>query len=334
MESKPVKTKWGSSYELQNRLDEQSAALKQWKSEIALESSLERVRAIAMSMMRSDDLLHVCESVFTHMQILGFRDLRNAQIYISDDDKGKFQNYNYSDYSGTEIVEVLYDSHPNVKGIYHAIRQWSDAFADYEISGNEQMEASLERVRSRTLAMQKSDELAETAGVLFWQLMTLGIAPNRLSIAFIKDESGYAEFWITDEDGSKLNSGFAANLHENRSFQKMFDGWQAGSKSITIDMQGKELQEYVQHRSSLNVPFKGGLSQKRRVKIIAYLSKSCHPWRRQRSRHSCYYQGQGAATVLYHQEGDTGNRVGAFDYHDIVKAHGGETRIETIDREP
>ena len=56
-----------------------------------------------------------------------------------------------------------------------------------------QIEAGLERVRSRTLAMQKSDELAETAAVMFKQLIGLGIAPNRLYIGIIKDESGDIE---------------------------------------------------------------------------------------------------------------------------------------------
>ena len=45
-----------------------------------------------------------------------------------------------------------------------------------------QIEAGLERVRSRTLAMHASDELAETAAVVFKQLIGLGISPNRLYI--------------------------------------------------------------------------------------------------------------------------------------------------------
>jgi len=136
-----------------------------------------------------------------------------------------------------------------------------------------QIETSLERVRSRTLAMQKSDELAGTAAVLFRQLITLGIAPNRLYIAILKDEVGNAEFWITDEDGSKVSSGFAANLHANGTFRKMFDGWREAKRSLTIDMQGEELQEYFKHLTSLNVPFKGGRSQLRRVQNIAFFSK-------------------------------------------------------------
>ena len=322
--------------------------------EAQIEASLERVRAVAMSMMKSDDLLNVCKSVFTQLKGLGFAHMRNAQIYISDDPKGRFQNYNYSDHVGEEIVEVQFDSHPHVKRFHDAIHQARDAFAHYEIDGADleewrsylnitlaqkpdkeletasglhyyfysigagalgictfepiveeelrilkrfrnvfdlsyqrysdialaeaqsreaQIEVSLERVRSRTLAMQSSDELAETAAVLFRQLIMLGIAPNRLYIAIIKDDVGNAEFWITDEDGGKVSSGFAANLRDNPTFTKMLRGLEAGEKSITINMQGEELREYFRHLATLNVPFKGGLSQKRRVQSIAYFSK-------------------------------------------------------------
>lgn len=136
-----------------------------------------------------------------------------------------------------------------------------------------QIEAGLERVRSKTLAMHSSDELAETAAVLFRQLISLGISPNRLYIAIIKDDSGNAEFWITDEDGSRVSSGFPANLNDNASFKKMFEGWKRHEKSVTIDMQGKELEEYFHHLTSLNVPFIGGLAQTRRVQNISYFSQ-------------------------------------------------------------
>ena len=63
--------------------------------------------------------------------------------------------------------------------------------------------------------MQKSDELAETAAVLFRQLIRLGIAPNRLYIGIMKDETGDAEFWTTDEDGGKVNSAFYSNYKRN-----------------------------------------------------------------------------------------------------------------------
>src|SRR4030095_2710734 len=136
-----------------------------------------------------------------------------------------------------------------------------------------QIETGLERVRSRTLAMQRSDELSETATVLFRQLILLGIEPNRLFISIIKDENGETEFWVTDEEGSKLSTAYTANLHDNPSFKKMYDGWKAEKKSMMIEMKGKELEDFFQHLSSLNVPFKRELSQKKRLEYIAYFAK-------------------------------------------------------------
>jgi len=136
-----------------------------------------------------------------------------------------------------------------------------------------QIEAALERVRSRTMAMQKSDELAETSAVLFQQLILLGIEPNRLYIAILKDDQANAEFWITDEDGSKVSSAFETNLNKNTVFSKMLVGWKKKKNSTTIDLKGEELQEYFRYLSSLHVPFKGGLSQTRRIQYIGYFNK-------------------------------------------------------------
>ncbi len=137
------------------------------------------------------------------------------------------------------------------------------------------IEAGLERVRSRTMAMHSSDELAETAAVVFRQLIGLGIAPTRLYIGIVKDNhSNEIEMWATDEDGSKVNTQFTGNIDRSPVIHKMFDGWRENLKSLTIDMQGKELSDYFKYLSEeLQVPFRLGLDQKRRVQSIAYFSK-------------------------------------------------------------
>ncbi|MGZ3852640.1 MAG: sensor histidine kinase, partial [Flavisolibacter sp.] len=137
-----------------------------------------------------------------------------------------------------------------------------------------QIETALEKVRSRTLAMQYSDELAETAAVLFQQLINLGIEPNRLYIGIAEDDTDDIEFWITDEDGTKVSTMFKGDGSKNASIKKMVDGWRAGQKSILIDMEGKELEDYFRYLGEeLHVPFKGGLSQRRRWQYIAFFSK-------------------------------------------------------------
>ncbi len=137
-----------------------------------------------------------------------------------------------------------------------------------------QIEAALEKVRSRTLAMQKSDELAETAAEVFRQLISLGIEPNRLYIGIVKEETGDMEMWATDEDGTHVGKKFMFNKNENASVKKLFDGWQAKEKSVIVDMQGKELEEYFHYLNNvMHIPFKDGLTQKRRVQSVAYFSK-------------------------------------------------------------
>ena len=136
------------------------------------------------------------------------------------------------------------------------------------------IETALERVRSRTLAMQKSNELAETAAVLFKQLINLGIAPNRLYIGIIKDDMGHIEFWVTDEEGNKVATQFIADVNGNASIKKMYDAWKEENRSLTIDMHGKELKAYFHYLAEkLKVPFKQGLSQKRRIQTVAFFSR-------------------------------------------------------------
>ncbi len=136
------------------------------------------------------------------------------------------------------------------------------------------IEAALERVRSRTMSMQKSDELAETAAVLFRQLILLGIAPNRLYIGIITDNTGDIEAWATDEDGGKVNNRFTLSSKRNTSVKKMYDAWKQQKKSITIAMQGNELADYIQYLSGeLHVPVTIGHTQQRRIQNIAYFGK-------------------------------------------------------------
>jgi signal transduction histidine kinase len=136
-----------------------------------------------------------------------------------------------------------------------------------------QIETSLERVRSRTLAMQTSEELAETSVIVFKQLLELGIAPNRLFIGIVKSDNDTIEAWTTNEDGSKLAIHFSPQASKNKSIKKMLDGWKQQKKSIIIDMKGKELESYFRYlNEDMKIPFIDGLKQKRRVQTIAYFS--------------------------------------------------------------
>jgi len=173
--------------------------------------------------------------------------------------------------------EPVPDGHDIFKRFAKVFEQTYTRFLDLqkaEAQAREaQIEAALEKVRSRTLAMQKSDELSGTAAVLFQQLIALGIAPNRLYIILTKEDNSEMEAWVTDEDGSKVSMGFTGDYTKNESLLKMYTGWAQKKKTLVIDMEGIELQQYFHYLyHDLNVPFQGGLNQKRRLQYIAYFS--------------------------------------------------------------
>ncbi len=125
-----------------------------------------------MSMMKSNDLLTICKSVFTQLQILGFTDLRAAQIYIRNDEEEKFLNYDYSETTGADVVEINYNSHPNTRRIYDVIRSAGDGLVDNVIEKKD-----LEEWKSYlydTLG-QKPEKDLETAEELHYYLYSFGI---------------------------------------------------------------------------------------------------------------------------------------------------------------
>ena len=71
-------------------LEQKRKAVEAQNQELEIESSLERVRTVAMSMNKHDDLLRICEILFAELHTLGFRELRNAMINIYEDDKDLF----------------------------------------------------------------------------------------------------------------------------------------------------------------------------------------------------------------------------------------------------
>ncbi len=137
-----------------------------------------------------------------------------------------------------------------------------------------QIETGLERIRSRTMAMQSCDELAETAYVALNELVKLGLAPHRLYIAIIENTNTDVHFYLTNEDGSKDCSVYTSQIQRNKTVRKMYDGWAAHLPAITLLLEGDELATYLQYlREEVGVPYKNTNIPQRRVQTIAYFSQ-------------------------------------------------------------
>src|SRR5215203_1298622 len=73
-------------------LEQKRKAVEAQNRELEIESSLERVRTVAMSMNKTDDVLNICKIMFTELQSLGFTDLRNTLINFWDDENSSLQD--------------------------------------------------------------------------------------------------------------------------------------------------------------------------------------------------------------------------------------------------
>jgi signal transduction histidine kinase len=112
-----------------------------------------------------------------------------------------------------------------------------------------QIEASLERVRARTMAMQKSDELLETSFLLFQQIKELGDTAVQVSVGIIKEETGFVELSTTIH-GHPLPKTYNVPIAEPYVMSKAIAAWKAKRSSLTVQITGQELKDYNEYRNS------------------------------------------------------------------------------------
>jgi signal transduction histidine kinase len=149
--------------------------------------------------------------------------------------------------------------------------------AELEIKNRElQIEAALVKVRARTMAMQKSEELSETAFVLHQQFKELGEDPIQITIGIVNEAQGTIEFRITDwaGGGTQVNRAFTLSIEEPYLIKKVYAAWKEQKKSIIIDLSGEELQGWLDYRNSNSgVMVRSEDTSGRRVVSFAFFSK-------------------------------------------------------------
>ena len=136
-----------------------------------------------------------------------------------------------------------------------------------------QIQLALERVRARTMAMFKSEELADVAEVLFSQVIALGNKTDRFSINIINEPKGICEAWTTNQEGQGLKSKFTGSLDERTTFKKLYDAWKQGEKSIIIHLEGDELREWLSYvREKMGLRVNDQLFNEKRFHNVAFFS--------------------------------------------------------------
>ncbi len=163
--------------ELRDAIKRRTADLEIKNKELKIEASLERIRAVAMSMQNAEDLLDVVKILYGELKTLRFTDIRNTIINIFNDTKEIFLNYDYSDYGVGGISEVDYNSHPSNRKFVIKMREAGNDFILSEFTGNE-----LDEWRKwRSDQGQMPDPKLDQAESLFYYEYSIGVGSIGIS---------------------------------------------------------------------------------------------------------------------------------------------------------
>jgi signal transduction histidine kinase len=328
--------------ELREAVKRRTIELESKNRELEIESSLERVRTVAMAMRKPEDMLQICESLYTELQKLGFSELRNSMINVYDDANTSFLNYDFSGEAGSSTTFFKNDSHPVIENFIKQVRKTRDAFAPVSLSGTKlrdfirfrelngektdiklrkanaihyyfysigngsigistlttipdaqvqtlkrfrnvfeiayqrytdislaeeqareaQIELALERVRARTMAMQKSEELAAVSEVLRKEMGALGVEELETSSIYIVNENETTECWYAIKDVRGKNKRLVTDhmtlrLDETWVGRQMKKFFYSKDTRVSIVMKGENRKQWINYCAGKSSVLKG-----------------------------------------------------------------------------
>ena len=107
------------------------------------------------------------------------------------------------------------------------------------------IEAALERVRARSMAMHQSTEIGDVAFVLFQQLKSLGGEIWASGFGFCETNSQEDVFWFATEHGISPNVKIPNTT--DPAHKTMYEGWKNKQELVTLEKGGVELKNHYNY---------------------------------------------------------------------------------------
>ncbi len=128
-----------------------------------------------------------------------------------------------------------------IEKAYHELKATQ---AQLEVRNRDlEIEAALERVRGRTMAMQHSNQLREIAATTLEQLQSLGFTFGACSIVIMDAVSGDMIWWI-----SGFEKDYPASYHipyfEHPFYLAQLNNWKEGKKYAIMEVSGEDKKSY------------------------------------------------------------------------------------------
>ncbi len=309
--------------------------------EAKIEASLEKVRSVALSLQKADDMLGIARVLYEQLLELGFSDIRNAIIDIHNDEEETFLDYDYSHDMSCAITKFSFYGDSVIEQQIEKTQSANDAFFEIELKGKDleklietrlrngekddprlrktdhltynlysfgngaigisnfgvlndeqkkvlkrfrnvftfaykrytdlakaeaqareaQIEAALEKVRSRSLAMQSGDELQEVVLILVEKLKELGVIldANGITLCTYFQGSKDVLHWIASPDFSFVGK-YLLPYFDHPIFR---DAWQSKekgdvyfSKAYSIEEKNSFFEHAFEHSDYKKLPEK------------------------------------------------------------------------------
>ena len=113
------------------------------------------------------------------------------------------------------------------------------------LPGEATIEAALEKVRGKAMAMRNSNDLAVTASMVFTELRKLGISPIRCGVGLLNRESRKAQLYsaTSSNDGDSLSLVGSVELSGHPVLEKIYDSW-LKNEDYYPELSGEQLASY------------------------------------------------------------------------------------------
>ena len=114
-----------------------------------------------------------------------------------------------------------------------------------------EIEAALERVRTRTMAMQISNELKDAAALLFQQAKALGVPAYSCGYNIWEEDEKSFTSWMSTQDGSDFNAVLNIPLTEDANFIRFDESRKKREQFFVLELSGKRMQEHYKYLKTI-----------------------------------------------------------------------------------
>jgi signal transduction histidine kinase len=148
--------------------------------------------------------------------------------------------------------EPIEDEHAKIirrfAGVFgQTYRRYLDLQKAEQQAREAQIEAALERVRGKAMAMHNSNDLSISASMVFTELRKLGITPIRCGVGLLNKESRRAQLYsaTSSENGDSLSLVGWVQLENHPVLINIYDTW-LEQRDYFPELRGEELRSYYQ----------------------------------------------------------------------------------------